>query len=180
MDTWDPAEVLNAEKMKTSCIGISMCVFTGNYHPDGSFDKYKRRIVFRGDRWYALYCNKTYAGCMEVSSLDVKTAFLYGLIPAGLTDADSPKQIITKNMPTVIRLRKCSYGLPHAPATFREHIDTSPRSFGFTPIVSDPRLYLRLLAEGTKAYVAVHVDDVGIAASTPELNAETMAEIRII
>ena len=55
---------------------------------------------------------------MEVASLDVKTAFLYGLIPlaqfiymrrpAGLTDVD---------MPAVIRLRKCIYGLPHALAT---------------------------------------------------------------
>ena len=112
-------------------------VFTKKYHPDGSFDKYKNRIVFRGDRWYDLYASKTYASTvmsetvrlmlsvaatedMEIQSLDVKTAFLYGdvpegqyiymRLPAGLTDAD---------MPAVIRLRKCLYGLPHAPATFR-------------------------------------------------------------
>ena len=84
--------------MKTSGIGMSWCVFRKKYHPDGSFDKYKWRIVFRGDSWYDLYCNKTYTGCvmpgtvrllwsvaaaedMEVPSLDVKTAILYGLIP---------------------------------------------------------------------------------------------------
>ena len=187
METWDPAEELSPEQMKTSGIGMSRCVFTKKYHPDGSFDKYKCRIVFRGDRWYDLYCNKTYAGCvmsesvrlllsvaaaedMEVASLDVKTAFLYGLIPltqfiymrrpAGLTDSD---------MPAVIRLRKCIYGLPHAPATFRNHSDATLRGFGFIPTVSDPRLYVRMLADGTKAYVAVHVDDFGIAASTPAL-----------
>ena len=33
---------------------------------------------------------------MEVSRLDVKTAFLYGLIPAGLTDADMSKNFISK------------------------------------------------------------------------------------
>ena len=81
---------------------------------------------------------------MEVVRLDVRTAFLYGLIPlvqfmymlrpAGLTDA---------NMPAVIRLRKCIYGLPHAPVTFREHSDASLRSFGFTPNACDPRLYVR-------------------------------------
>ena len=198
METWDTTEVLSPEQMKISGIGMSRCVFTKKYHPDGTFDKYKCRIVFRGDRWYDLYCNKTYAGCvmsesvrlllsvaatedMEVASLDVKTAFLYGIIPlvqfiymrrpAGLTDVD---------MPAVIRLRKCIYGLPHAPATFREHSDRNLRSFGFTPTVSDPRLYVRLLADGTKAYVAVHVDDFGIAASTPELKAETMAAIRTV
>ena len=164
METWDPAEELSAEQMKISGIGMSRCVFTKKYHPDGTFDKYKCRIVFRGDRWYDLYCNKTYAGCvmsetvrlmlsvaavedMEIGCLDVKTAFLYGVIPitqhiymrrpAGLTDTD---------MPAVIRLQKCIYGLPHAPATFRNHSDTTLRSLGLTPTVSDPRLYVRLLA----------------------------------
>ena len=105
--------------------------------------------MFRGDRWYDLYANKTYAGTvmsetvrlmlsvaatedMEIQSLDVKTAFLYGDVPegqyiymrrpAGLTDAD---------MPAVIRLRKCLYGLPHAPATLRKHSDAVLRSLDF-------------------------------------------------
>ena len=169
METWDMDEELCPEQMKISGIGMSRCVFTKKYHPDGSFDKYKCRIVFRGDRWYDLYCNKTYAGCvmsesvrlllsvaavedLEGASLDVKTAFFYGLTPlkqfiymhwpAGLTDAD---------MPSIIRLRKCIYGLPHAPATFRNHSDVTLRSFGFTPTVSDPRLYVRILADDTKA-----------------------------
>ena len=196
MGTWDPDEQLDETQMKTSKIGMSRCVFTKKYHPDGTFDKYKCRIVFRGDRWYDLYCNKTYAGCvmsetvrlllsvaatddMEIGCLDVKTAFLYGDVPddqyiymrrpAGLTDAD---------MPAVVRLRKCLYGLPHAPATFRKHSDVTLRSFGFTPTVSDPRLYIRLLDDGTKAYVAVHVDDFGVAASTTALKEETMAAIQ--
>ena len=76
--------------------------------------------------------------------------------PAGLTDV---------NMPAVIRLQKCIYGLSHAPATFRAHSDASLRSFSFTPTASDPRLYVRLLEDGIKAYIAVHVDDFGIAVS---------------
>ena len=196
MRTWDPEETLDAEQMKKSKIGMSRCVFTKKYHPDGTFDKYKCRIVFRGDKWYDLYCNKTYAGCvmsetvrlllavaatedMEIGCLDVKTAFLYGDVPddqyiymrrpAGLTDAD---------MPAIVRLRKCLYGLPHAPATFRKHSDDTLRSLGFTPTVSDPRLYVRILADGTKAYVAVHVDDFGVAASTPALLKQTMAAVQ--
>ena len=56
--------------------------------------------MFRGDRWYDLYANKTYAGTVmsetvrlmlsvaatenvEIQSLDVKTAFLYGDVPEG-------------------------------------------------------------------------------------------------
>ena len=120
MGTWDPKETLSEEQMKTSKIGMSRCVFTKKYLPDGTFDKYKCHIVFRGDRWYDLYCNKTYAGCvmsetvrlllsvaatedMEIGCLDVKTAFLYGDVPddqyvymrrpAGLTDVDIPAVI---------------------------------------------------------------------------------------
>ena len=90
--------------------------------------------------------------------------------PAGLTD---------KNMPAVIRLLKCIYGLPHAPATFRNHSDSTLRSLGFTPTLSDPHLYVRLFAEGKKVYVVVHVDDFGIAACNTALKRETMDAIRV-
>ena len=196
MGAWDPAEVLSEEQMKISKIGVSRCVFTKKCHSDGSFDKYKCREVFRGDRWYDLYSNKTYAGCvmsetvrlmlsiaacedMEIGCLDVKTAFLYGSIPddqyiymrrpAGLTDSD---------MPAVIRLRKCLCDIPHAPATFRAYSDDVLRSRGFTPTVSDPRVYVRLYHDETKVYVAVHVDDFGIAASNTVLKLEAMAAIQ--
>ena len=198
MGTYDPDDTLDETQMKISKIGMSKIVFTKKCHPDGSFDKYKSRIVFRGDRWYDLYANKTYAGTvmsetvrlllsvaatedMEIQSLYVKTAFLYGDVPegqyiymrrpAGLTDAD---------MPAVIRLRKCLYGLPHAPATFRKHSDAVLRSLDFTPTVSDPRLYVKLNGDGTKVYIAVHVDDFGIAASNKTLMKEAIAQIKSI
>ena len=99
MGTRDPAEELSEEQMKISKIGMSRCVFTKKYHPDGSIDKYKCRVVFRGDRWYDLYNNRTYAGTvmsetvrlmlsiaatedMEIGCLDVKKAFLYGDVHA--------------------------------------------------------------------------------------------------
>ena len=80
--------------MKTSKIGMSQYVFMKKDYPDGKFDKNNYRIVFRGDRGYDLYCNKTYAGCVmsetvrlllsvaaaekiQIGCLDVKTAFLY-------------------------------------------------------------------------------------------------------
>ena len=66
-------------------------------------------------------------------------------------------------------IEKCIYELPHAPTAFRKHSDAILRSFGFSPTVSEPRLYVRMLADGTKASVTVHVDGFGIAASTPAL-----------
>ena len=67
---------------------------------------------------------------------------------AGLTNA---------GMPAVIRLRKSRYGLPLVPATFCAHSDTTLCSYRFTPTVTDPRLHVRLLDDGTKAHVGVLV-----------------------
>ena len=41
MRTWDPYEAQNE-----TLIGMSRCVFTKRYNPDGTFDKYKFRIMF--------------------------------------------------------------------------------------------------------------------------------------
>ena len=98
MEAWDKAEVLRDKQMKTPGLGMSRCVFTRKYHLDSTFGEYECRIVFRADRWYDLYCSKTYAGCVmsesvrlllfvaatkdiDLASLDVTTAFIYGLIP---------------------------------------------------------------------------------------------------
>ena len=50
-ETLDPDKVLSAEQLTTSGMGMSRCVFTKKYHPDGSFEMYKLVIVFQGDRW---------------------------------------------------------------------------------------------------------------------------------
>jgi hypothetical protein len=97
-----------------------MFVFDLKKLPDGSFDKFKCRIVVRGDRWKIVFEHETYAGTarsesikiilaiaaeldMILESVDVKTAFLYPELkpdeiiymrrPAGLTDADMPEVV---------------------------------------------------------------------------------------
>ena len=72
--------------------------------------------------------------------------------PPGFTDAE---------MPPYVRLHKSLYGLPMVSAKFREHF----RNMGFNPTMSDPHIYVKFYKDGTKAYISVHVDDLGIAAS---------------
>jgi len=165
----------------------SKFIFDAKFHPDGTFQKYKCRLVARGDRWIDHYSTKTFAGTvksesvrlllciaaeldLELLSVDVRTAFLYPTIPAdepiymrrptGLTDAD---------MPLVVRLNKCIYGLPMASAQFREHSDSTLRSLGFVPLASDTCVYQQHYPSGEVAYILVHVDDFGIAATTSTL-----------
>ena len=57
-------------------------------------------------------------------------------------------------------------------------IVTTLCSFGFTPIVSGLRLYIRLLDDSTKAYDAVHIVDFDIASSSTALKEETVTAIK--
>ena len=154
-------------------------IYDKQYNPDGSFKKYKCRLVCRGDKWYDIYNMNTYASTVksesvrmmsaiaaiedwEMESVDVKTAFLnaplkpgeiiYMRRPAGLTD---------EHMPAIVRLKKCIYGMPQASAYFHEHSDKVLRSFNCNPIPEDYCLY-KLEINGEIAFVLKHVDDFGI------------------
>jgi len=167
----------------------SKCVFDIQYNPDGTFKKNKVRLVCRGDRWEAIFDTETYAGTvrsesvkfviaiaaeldLDLESIDVKTAFLHGDLepgeiiymrrPAGMTDAD---------MPEVVQLVKCIYGLPQASQRFRKHSDGELRRAGFKPLISDPCVYLK--SEGSDFIIAmIHVDDIGFATSSSAMLAE--------
>ena len=91
MGTWQPHELI-PDNISKKLIGSCKFVYTKKYHPDSTFDKYKARLVFRGDKWYDLYNNQTYAGTvmsesvrlllavaaaedLELQSADVSSAF---------------------------------------------------------------------------------------------------------
>ena len=57
-----------------------------------------------------------------------------------------------------------------------KHSDAVLRGLEFTPTLSDPRIYVKLNGDGTKLYIAVHVDDFGIAASNKTLMKEAIAQ----
>ena len=198
MNVYNSSDLLNIDSVPQHKIGSSKLIFSKKLHPDGSFDKYKCRLVFRGDRWVDFFNNKTYSGTVrsetvrllfsilaetdyEFQSADVRTAFLYGEVPAnqdiymsrptGLTDTD---------MPPVFRLRKCLNGLPMASAMFKEHCNKVLLDMGFHATISDPGLYLKQLDSGQYVYIFVHVDDFGIISPTTAIGTEIMEQMRKI
>ena len=198
MNVYNSSDLLNIDSVPQHKVGSSKLIFSKKLHPDGSFDKYKCRLVFRGDRWVDFFNNKTYSGTVrsetvrllfsilaetdyEFQSADVRTAFLYGEVPAnqdiymsrptGLTDAD---------MPPVVRLRKCLYGLPMASAMFKEHCNKVLIDMGFRATISDPGLYLKQLDSGQYVYIFVHVDDFGIISPTAAIGTDIMAQMKKI
>ena len=61
MGSWNTTKVI-PQHIDKKLIGTSKFVYTKKYYPDGSFNKYKARLVFRVDKWYNIHNNKTYAG----------------------------------------------------------------------------------------------------------------------
>ena len=126
--TWDLVSV-------TETMNIVGCrwVFTIKYHPDGSIDKYKARIVAKGfHQQQGIDYNDTFSPVIKATTIrivlglavnndwpirqiDVNTTFLQGHLdeevfmtqPPGVTDKDRPTH--------VCRLRKAIYGLKQAP-----------------------------------------------------------------
>ena len=127
----------------------SKCIFSIQYKPDGTFDKYKCRIVARGDMLRTSPETDLYAGTvrsdsmrllysiiahedLDLMSIDVKTAFLYPPLPdSEVIFMRRPKGIRDDQMPAIMRLRKCIYGLPQASRYFNDHLSATLLSDGF-------------------------------------------------
>ena len=164
----------------------SMLIYDKQYNPDGSFKKYKCRLVIRGDKWYDIYNMNTYASTVksesvrmmlaiagiedwEMESVDVKTAFLNSPLKEGeIIYMRRPPGLGDTHMPEIVQLNKCIYGMPEASAYFHEHSDKVLRSFNCNPIPEDDCVY-RLDLNGETAFVLKHVDDFGIMAKNKKL-----------
>jgi hypothetical protein len=164
----------------------SQLIYEKQYNPDGSFKKYKCRLVIRGDKWYDIYNMNKYASTvksesvrfmlsiaaiedMHMESVDVKSAFLYSpLKPHEKIYMRRPPGLSDKHMPAVVQLDKCIYGMPEASAYFHEHSDNVLKSFGCIPIPEDDCLYV-LKHDNNVAYIMKHVDDFGIMSKSQKL-----------
>ncbi len=152
------------------------------YNPDGSFKKFKIRIVLNGKGMQNVYDWDNYAGTVkaesvkivlattaeldwELESYDVKTAFLIPHLPPGSeVYMRRPRGLSDKHMPAIVQVNKAMYGMPLASKAFRDHSDDALRDIGFKPTCSDPQVYV-MKTEIGQAIICTHVDDFGVATS---------------
>ena len=101
---------------------------------------------------------------LEFKLLDVKAAFLhkdliediYMSEQAGFTATGEESHLIR-------RLKKSLYGLKQAPRMWYQKICSYIRQLGYHRLDSDPCMYTRQLADGSRIYLIVYVDDMLIA-----------------
>ena len=125
----------------------SKWVFKVKRQSDGSIERYKARLVARGfSQQPGIDYNETFAPVakfqsirlilalasmhdLELHQMDVKTAFLYGLLHEQVFMEQPEGFEQGKNM--VWKLDKSLYGLKQAPRAWYRELDTSLKSLGF-------------------------------------------------
>ena len=158
----------------------SQFIFDIRLNPDGTVKKYKARLVARGDLQSWDTFKQTYADTassksinilfsiaaqnnLDLCTIDITSAFLYSPLneelylkrPTGLTDND---------IPLVVKLDKCLYGLKQAAHEWRQHLHNTLLSLNFIQNKADNCIY-RLSIGDEYIIIATHVDDLLIASS---------------
>ncbi|EGU73768.1 hypothetical protein FOXB_15720 [Fusarium oxysporum f. sp. conglutinans Fo5176] len=146
---------------------------------NGQVLRYKARFVVRGfEQREGIDFNETFASVvkpmsykmifaiaaaldLELEQMDVKTAFLYGLVteeiyvqqPEGFDDGSG----------RVCKLLKALYGLKQAPRVWYETLSTFLETLGFKPLLSDMGVFVK-----GHMFIAVYVDDLLLAGPSRE------------
>ena len=115
---------------------------------------------------------------LHLRQFDVKTAFLYGVLPAGQRVYLLPPKGVPVAPGHVLALHKAMYGLKQAPLLWNRHLHSTLLALSFVRSHFDPCVYYRKPADGLYIYIAVVVDDILVASSSRELAEELAVGLR--
>ncbi|EGU82049.1 hypothetical protein FOXB_07438 [Fusarium oxysporum f. sp. conglutinans Fo5176] len=141
---------------------------------NGQVLRYKARFVVRGfEQREGIDFNETFASVvkpmsykmifaiaaaldLELEQMDVKTAFLYGLVTEEIYVQQS--EGFDDGSGRVCKLLRALYGLKQAPRVWYETLSTFLKALGFKPLLSDMGVFMK-----GHMFIAVYVDDLLIA-----------------
>ncbi|KAF7342817.1 Retrovirus-related Pol polyprotein from transposon TNT 1-94 [Mycena sanguinolenta] len=176
-------------------IMLGKFVFKTKRDADGMVARYKARYVLLGHKMiYGKDFNKTTSPTaraeslrilfhlaaaldLELTQIDVKTAYLYGDIdetcwmeqPKGLEEPGKEDW--------VWELQKGLYGMPQGGRLWNKHMDARMKGIGFTQLSVEHCIYYRKRESGL-VIAAVHVDDFTSAASSIKEELQFEEELR--
>ncbi|TJX12677.1 hypothetical protein E9840_12290, partial [Tissierella creatinini] len=165
-------------------------VFRVKENQSGEIERFKARLVAKGfSQKYGIDYDETFAPVAKFTSIrvllslaakykltvhqmDVKTAFLNGLLdediymaqPDGYVDGDRPDY--------VCRLKRSLYGLKQSPRMWNKTIDEFMLKLGFKKCESDHCIYLKR-DNHDMMFVALYVDDLVLASSSDRMLKDT-------
>ena len=129
--------------------------FGGNEQPEDTFAPVARKESIR------LVAGIASVYGLKIKHLDVTTAFLYPEIGDRLVYLHVPKGMDAPPN-TVLRLKKCIYGLQVSGKKFNDKFNGDLLALGYTRCESDPCVYVRESEEGELSYLVLTVDDLQV------------------
>jgi hypothetical protein len=162
----------------------SRVIFDVRMNADGSVNKYKARLVAQGNHQDSSTYFETFADTasartinillgiaasenLEISTIDVKTAFLYSPIKETIY-LKRPPGLSPNIMPNVVRLNKCIYGLRQAAHEWRNLLDRTIKTIGFIQFKTDECVY-KYTHQKSNLIIGVFVDDILCLGTDPEI-----------
>jgi hypothetical protein len=157
----------------------SRVIFDTRMNADGTINKYKARLVAQGNHQDDSTFFDTFADTasaksinillsiaaaedLEMASIDVKTAFLYSPIKE-IVYLKRPPGLSPNIMPAVVKLNKCLYGLRQAAHEWRNLLDKTLKSQGFSQFKTDACIYKisKIMNNNSETlFIGVFVDDI--------------------
>jgi hypothetical protein len=109
--------------------------------------------------------------------MDVKSAFLNGVIKEEVYVQQAPGFVIARQEEKVLRLRKALYGLRQAPRSWNAKLDDTLVSLGFQRSTSKHGVYMRR-TNADWLVLGVYVDDLIITGTSSEAIIAFKAEMK--
>jgi hypothetical protein len=114
---------------------------------------------------------------LELRHVDVKTAFLYGDLPANEVVLMRPPEGIPNTEGKVWRLKKALYGLKQASMLWNRKLDGVLLEAGFKRTISDNCLYVHTGDGDNLSLLVVHVDDILLASNDTRVTSLLMEKL---
>ena len=187
--TWDLVD-LPAGKSVIGC----KWVFKTKVNPDGTFSKYKSRLVAQGySQKQGIDYTEVFAPVvkheslrtllamanqydLDVHQMDVNSAYLNGDIDADIFMKQPEGYVDPSNPNKVCKLRKGLYGLKQGARCWNKKMDNFLKTEGFTASAADPCIYIKR-KKGKILILALYVDDTAIATNCQRMLAETKRKL---
>jgi hypothetical protein len=149
----------------------------------GTVDRYKARLVAKGfKKRYGLDYEDTFSPVVKIATvrlvlsisvsrgwslrqLDVKNAFLHGVLEEEVFMRQPPGYEDQKWFNYVCKIEKAIYGLKQAPRAWYSRLSTQLIRYGFVPSKSDASLFIYHKLNIT-IFMLIYVDDIIVASSS--------------